>query len=85
MLLLEIEIEKSLEDEDEVEVGAGKKEEKGEKGEISLTDTGKNIGFMAERSDEKIGEAAEGKEEVEVEVEYDRLPFSFPDLNLFCR
>ena len=23
--------------------------------------------------------------QVEVEVEYDRLPFSFPDLNLFCR
>ena len=40
---------------------------------------------MAERSDEKIGEAAEGKEELEVEVEYDRLLFSFPDLNLFCR
>ena len=90
LLLLEIEIENSLEDKDEVEVGAGKKEEKeekGEKGEISLTDTGKNIGFIGERSDEKIGEAAEGKEEieveVEVEVEYDRLPFSFPDLNLF--
>ena len=82
LLLLEIEIEKSLEDEDEVEVWAVKK---GEKGEISLTDTGKNIGFMAERSDEKIGEAVEGKEEVEVEVEYDRLQFSFPDFNLFCR
>ena len=88
LLLLEIEIENCLEDKDEVEVGAVKKEEKGEKGEkgeISFTDTGKNIGFMAERSDEKIGEAAEGKEEVEVEVEYDRLPFSFPDFNLFCR
>ena len=85
LLLLEIEFEKSLEDEDEVEVWAVKKGEKVEKGEISLTDTGKNIGFIGERSDEKIGEAAEGKEELEVEVEYDRLPFSFPDLNLFCR
>ena len=91
LLLLEIEFENCWEDKDEVEVGAGKKEEKEEKdekvekGEISLTDTGKNIGFMAERSDEKIGEAAEGKEELEVEVEYDRFPFSFPDLNLFCR
>ena len=90
LLLLGMEIENCLEDKDEVEVGAGKKEEKeekGEKGEISLTDTGKNIGFIGERSDEKIGEAAEGKEDVqvEVEVEYDRLPFSFPDFNLFCR
>ena len=89
LLLLGIEIENCLEDkdEDEVEVWAVKKGEKVEKGEISLTDTGKNIGFIGERSDEKIGEAAEGKEEVqvEVEVEYDRLPFSFPDLNLFCR
>ena len=87
LLLLEIEVEKCLEDKDEVEVGAEKKEELGEKGEISPTDIGKNVGFIGERSDEKIGEAAEGKEEVEleVEVEYDRLPFSFPDLNLFCR
>ena len=89
LLLLEIQIENCFEDKDEVEVGAVKKEEKGEKGEISLTDTGKNIGFTGERSDEKIGEAAEGKEELEleleVEVEYDRFPFSFPDFNLFCR
>ena len=82
LLLLGIQIENCFEDKDEVEVGAVKK---GEKGEISFTDTGKNIGFIGERSDEKIGEAAEGKEEVQVEVENDRLPFSFPDFNLLCR